>query len=50
MDVFTHALAPVVLTKLLFDRPSWLGRYGFLLIGIAGDLPDLLNPHLPSRN
>ncbi|MEO5914208.1 MAG: metal-dependent hydrolase [Luteolibacter sp.] len=46
MDVFTHALAPVILTRLAFGRPAWLRSYGFLAIGIAGALPDLLNPHL----
>ncbi|MES2661378.1 MAG: metal-dependent hydrolase [Verrucomicrobiota bacterium] len=46
MDVFTHALAPVILTRLVFGRPTWIRSYGFLAIGIAGALPDLLNPHL----
>ena len=46
MDVFTHAFAPVILTRIVFGRPAWIRSYGFLAIGIAGALPDLLNPHL----
>jgi hypothetical protein len=46
MDVFTHALAPVIITKLVGGHPPWIRKYGFFAIGIFGALPDVLNPHL----
>ena len=46
MDVFTHALAPVIITKVVIGHPPWLGKYGFIAIGVFGALPDVLNPHL----
>lgn len=45
MDTITHALIPVILTRLVAKRASWLGRWGLIAIGIAGALPDLLTPH-----
>lgn len=45
MNVITHALLPVVAIKAA--RPSWnLARIQWIAIGMAGALPDLLNPHL----
>lgn len=46
MDIITHALIPVICIRLATARPNWLGRWGLILVGIAGALPDLLNPHL----
>lgn len=46
MDVFTHTLAPVIITRLTVGHPPWIRKYGFIVIGIFGALPDLLNPHL----
>jgi len=46
MDVFTHALAPVIVTKLSVGHPPWIRKYGFIVIGLFGALPDVLNPHL----
>ena len=46
MDTITHALIPVILTRLVAKRASWLGRWGLIAIGIAGALPDLLTPHI----
>lgn len=46
LNIFTHALAPVVILKMTAGHPRWLGKYGFLAIGLAGAMPDLLNPHL----
>lgn len=46
MDIFTHALAPVILTRLIIGRQSWLSNWGLVAVGLAGAMPDLLNPHL----
>jgi membrane-bound metal-dependent hydrolase YbcI (DUF457 family) len=46
MNTVTHALIPVICVRLAARRPPWLGRWGLLLIGVAGALPDLLTPHL----
>lgn len=47
MDTITHALLPVIAAHGVFRHASWLKRrYGLIAIGIAGALPDLLNPHL----
>jgi hypothetical protein len=46
MNVITHALAPVVLTRLCIGWRKPQPRRTWLLIGLAGALPDLLNPHL----
>ncbi len=39
-------MAPVIITHLCFGRAGWIRRYGLLAIGLAGALPDALNPHL----
>lgn len=46
MDTITHALIPVICVRLAAGRKQWLGRWGLVQIGLAGALPDLLNPHL----
>lgn len=46
MDIFTHALLPVILTNAISKRSDWLGRRGLVAIGFAGALPDILCPHL----
>ena len=46
MDTITHALAPVILTRLAFGKPAWMPRFGLVAIGVAGAMPDLVNPHL----
>jgi hypothetical protein len=46
MDVFTHALLPVICTGLMARKAKWIGRWGLVGIGFAGAFPDLLNPHL----
>jgi putative exporter of polyketide antibiotics len=46
MDVFTHALAPVIVTRMVAGHAPWLRKYGFIAIGLFGALPDMLNPHL----
>jgi hypothetical protein len=45
MDTVTHALAPVILTR-IFAGPLWPRWRGFTAIALAGALPDLINPHL----
>jgi putative exporter of polyketide antibiotics len=46
MNTVTHALAPVILVKVLGGRFLKSGWRSFLAIGIAGALPDILNPHI----
>lgn len=46
MDTITHALLPVICVKLAFKTKAWLGRWDYFKIGLAGALPDILNPHL----
>ena len=46
MDTLTHALAPVIIARLCLPRTKWTGRTGLITLGLAGALPDLLNPHL----
>lgn len=46
MNTITHALIPVICVRLIVSRPKWLGRWGLVQVGLAGALPDLLNPHL----
>ena len=46
MDIFTHALAPALLAHNFVGRKKAFSRKDLVLIGIAGALPDLLNPHL----
>jgi hypothetical protein len=46
MNTITHALIPVICVRLFTSRPKWLGRWGLVQVGLAGALPDLLNPHL----
>ncbi len=46
MNTVTHALAPVLLIRWIAGKRSWPGGKNLILIGIAGALPDLLNPHL----
>lgn len=46
MDTVTHALMPVIFTRFAAGNAKWLGRRGLIAIGVAGALPDLLNPHL----
>lgn len=45
MNTVTHALIPVICVRLITSRPKWLGRWGLIQVGLAGALPDLLNPH-----
>ena len=46
MDSITHALIPVICVRLAANGQKWIGRWGLVYIGVAGALPDLLNPHL----
>jgi membrane-bound metal-dependent hydrolase YbcI (DUF457 family) len=46
MNTVTHALLPVICVRLITKSPKWLGRWGPAYIGLAGALPDILNPHL----
>ena len=46
MNTVTHALLPVIVTRLVAKKAAWLGRWGLAFIGVAGALPDLLSPHL----
>ena len=46
MDIFTHALLPVILVGAIAKRPDLRGRWQLVSIGIAGALPDILCPHL----
>ena len=46
MDIFTHALLPVILTGVATKRRDLRGRWALVAIGIAGALPDVLSPHL----
>lgn len=45
MNTVTHALAPVILTRVLLRRGDWK-RSRWFLLGLAGALPDIINPHL----
>lgn len=49
MGTVTHAVLPVLAAAVVLRdrRPDWLmGRSGWIVIGVAGALPDLLSPHL----
>ncbi len=46
MDIFTHALAPVILIRLFVGKQPWLRPWSLVAVGLAGAMPDLLNPHL----
>jgi membrane-bound metal-dependent hydrolase YbcI (DUF457 family) len=46
MNIFTHALLPVILTGVATKRPDLRGRWALVAVGVAGGLPDILNPHL----
>jgi len=46
MNTVTHALLPVIATRLAAGKAPWLGRWGLIAVGIAGALPDVLSPHL----
>jgi membrane-bound metal-dependent hydrolase YbcI (DUF457 family) len=46
MNTVSHALAPVILTRLILGSSACRRRRHWLLIGLGGALPDLLNPHL----
>ncbi|MDP4778992.1 MAG: metal-dependent hydrolase [Akkermansiaceae bacterium] len=46
MNIFTHALSPVIITHLCMPASKKLPRRSLIAIGVAGALPDLLNPHL----
>jgi len=46
VNTVTHALAPVILTRVLLGRNESWTRRRWMLIGLGGALPDLLNPHL----
>ncbi|MBK1882079.1 metal-dependent hydrolase [Luteolibacter pohnpeiensis] len=46
MDIFTHALAPVLIARNTLGRRRPFSGKEFILIGIFGALPDILNPHL----
>jgi hypothetical protein len=45
MNIFTHAMAPVVLIRLTVGRNKDWSRRKWMTIGLAGALPDLLSPH-----
>jgi len=45
MNTITHALIPVICVRLIARHPKWLGRWRLVQVGLAGALPDLLNPH-----
>ena len=46
MNTVTHALAPVLLASFAAKKSVGFVRKEIIMIGIAGALPDLLNPHL----
>ncbi len=46
MNVFTHALAPVLICRCLVAKKIPIKPLHYILIGVAGAMPDLLNPHL----
>ena len=46
MNIVTHALLPVIVADLVWKVRRGDGGMGLLWIGLAGALPDLLNPHL----
>lgn len=45
MDTLTHALLPVLVTRLALPRATWAVGGKMAAIGIAGAAPDLINPH-----
>lgn len=46
MDTITHALIPVICVRLAARNTTWFRRWDYVKIGLAGALPDILNPHL----
>ena len=46
MNTVTHALLPVILTDVVYGGRKRFGGRALVMIGLAGALPDLLNPHL----
>jgi hypothetical protein len=46
MNIFTHALIPVIVARATSKGSGWTGPWKFVAIGIAGGLPDILSPHL----
>ena len=46
MDIVTHSLAPVILARLVCRGENRLSGRALTAIGVAGSLPDLLNPHI----
>jgi len=46
MDIVTHALAPVLIARLICRGDKRLGGRALIAIGVAGALPDLICPHL----
>ena len=46
MNTVTHALLPVILADVALHGKKRYGGRGLVLIGVAGALPDLLDPHL----
>jgi len=45
MTTITHALAPIILVRLFVGKKSKLNKWDYILIGVAGGLADIINPH-----
>ncbi len=45
MTTVTHALAPVILFRLLNGRDSELTKWDYIWIALAGASADIINPH-----
>ena len=46
MNTVTHALAPVLIAHFFKNKKVRMNWRSYVAIGIAGALPDILNPHL----
>lgn len=45
MTTITHALAPVIVVRILVGKNRKLSKWDYILIGLAGGLADIINPH-----
>lgn len=50
MTTVTHALAPIILVRLFARDREALSKWDYILIGIAGGLADIINPHYYLRD
>jgi LexA-binding, inner membrane-associated putative hydrolase len=46
MDIPTHSMLPVIVTRLICGKDSGFKKGAWWSIAIAGAMPDLINPHI----